>query len=198
MSVFVIALTGSIGMGKTTTAQMFADEGIPVWSADDAVHRLYARDGAGVRAIQDLHPDAIVDGAVDRNRLAAWIGQDATRLNDIEARIHPLVAADRSAFLSNTAADIALVDIPLLFETGAQDVADLIVVVSAPKGVQRARVLDRPDMTEDRFDLILSKQLPDAEKRARADVVIETISLEAARSAVQTLLSDIRKTLANA
>jgi dephospho-CoA kinase len=189
---FVLGLTGSIGMGKSTTAQMFADEGIPVWDADAAVARLYERGGAAVPVIAALRPQAIAEGRVDRAELKDWIASDATALSQIERAVHPLVAADREAFLSSTSAPIVLLDIPLLYEIGADTMADAVVVVSVPPDVQRERVMARPGMTPDQLDTILARQMPDAEKRARADYVIETTSLEAARSAVQSVLEDVK------
>lgn len=190
---FLIGLTGSIGMGKSTTAAMFAALGIPVWDADAAVADLYGPGGEGSAAIADLFPDAATEHGVDREKLRLIIAASPDALARIEARIHPLVAAHRSAFVENCEDDIALLDIPLLFEIGADQSVDHIVVVSAPPDIQRARVLARPGMTPDRFDAILARQLADSEKRARADTVIETLSLDATRAAVESLVKNLRQ-----
>ncbi|MGR3341953.1 MAG: dephospho-CoA kinase [Paracoccaceae bacterium] len=195
---FVIGLTGSIGMGKTTTADMFAAEGVLVWDADAAVHRLYSAGGAAVESIERLHPAAVVDEAVSRPALKKWMAEDRLALARVENVVHPLVAADRGEFLEKSDAPIVILDIPLLFETGAGEDMDMVVVVSAPTDVQRSRVLGRAGMTETQLDAILSKQMPDAEKRARADVVIPTESLAEARAAVHELVLRIRRQLGDA
>ena len=188
----VIALTGSIGMGKSTTAAMFAEEGVPVWDADAAVARLYAPGGAGGSAIARLRPEAVRgDGSVDREALRHWVTADPAALPALEAAIHPLVGADRERFLAETDAPVVLVDIPLLLETGGEALADTVVVASAPAAAQRARVLAREGMTPERLDAILARQVPDAEKRARADHVVETLTPEGARAAVRRILEGL-------
>lgn len=190
-----LGLTGSIGMGKSTTAAMFAEEGVPLWDADAAVHRLYAAGAAGAAAIGSLAPDALAaDGAVDRQALRAAIAGDATLLAKVEAAVHPLVAADRSSFAAKAeeeGAPLILFDIPLLFETGGEKGVDRVVVVTAPAATQRARVLGRGTMTAADLDAILARQMPDAEKRAKADYVIDTSAgLEAARARVREILRE--------
>lgn len=173
----VLGLTGSIGMGKSTTAKMFAEAGIPVWDADSTVHRLYAAGEAGAQAIAGIAPQAITDGAVDRNKLRDAILKDPDLLNKVEAVIHPLVGRDRAEFLREARENgqkIAVVDIPLLFEGGGERNVDQVVVVTAPASVQRARVLERPGMTVKAFEAILAKQVPDAVKREKADHLIDT------------------------
>ncbi|MBK5934037.1 dephospho-CoA kinase [Rhodovulum imhoffii] len=189
---FLLGLTGSIGMGKSTTAGFFREAGVPVWDADAAVHRLYAPGGAGVVAIATLCPGAVRDGRVDRAALKAWIDKDTSALSRIETVIHPLVVEDRRAFIADhMQAPLIVLDIPLLFETGAESILDGILVVTAPLEIQRARVLARPGMTEIHLSAILARQMPDTEKRARADYVIETHSLEQTRVEVQTLIGQI-------
>lgn len=189
-----LGLTGSVGMGKSTTAALFAEAGVPVWDADAAVHRLYAPGGAGAAALADLVPEAVAGGAVDRARLRAAVTARPELLDAIEGRVHPLVAADRQIFgAENPDAEVVVYDIPLLYETGAAGWLDGVLVVTAPREVQRERVLARRGMTEAMFDQILTRQTPDAEKRARADFVIETDKgVDAARADVLGLLARIR------
>lgn len=191
-----VALTGSIGMGKSTVTAMFAEEGAAVWNADEAVHRLYAKGGAGVDPVAARFPAAIAGAGVDRGVLSALVLDDAAALADLEAIVHPLVAADRAAFLDNAAredVDIAVLDIPLLFEKGGEKFFDAVVVVSAPPEIQRARVLARPGMTERKYRSILMKQTPDSEKKRRADFVIDTgVSLEETRAQVKSVMSGLK------
>lgn len=190
---FRLGLTGSIGMGKSTTAQFFREAGVPVWDADAAVHAAYGPGGAAVAAIAALHPPAAGPEGVDRAALKRWIAADPGALARIEAAVHPVIARDRAEFLDrHRGADLVLLDIPLLYETGAERWLDAVLVVTAPADVQRARVLARPGMTAEVLALLLAKQMPDAEKRARADHVIETTGLETARAAVQDLIARIR------
>ena len=195
---FRLGLTGSIGMGKSTTAAMFADEGIPVWDADAVVHRLYEAGEAAALAVAPMFPEAIAaDGSVDRAALRRRIRTDPSALDRLNEAVHPLVRQDRSVFLDQHAVSpVVLLDIPLLYESGLEDACDAVAVVSAPAEVQRDRVLAR-GMTEADFRMIVSRQLPDAEKRARADYIIPTTSLEAARRAVKDVLADISHRIAD-
>lgn len=188
-----LGLTGSIGMGKSTTAAMFRDLGHPVWDADQAVHRLYAPGGAAVQPLREAFPGCITDGAVDRGLLKQALAADPGALARLEAIVHPLVAADRAAFIADhPEAPLIVLDIPLLFETGRDPALDGVAVVSTDAETQRARVLARPGMTPQMLDMILSRQMPDAEKRARADWVIPTDDLTTTRQAVLSLIEEIR------
>lgn len=189
---FLLGLTGSIGMGKSTTAQMFVDEGCALWDADAAVHRLYAKGGAAVAPFAQVFPDAVIDGAVSRPALKEIIGRDPSALKQIEAIVHPLVGQDRAEFLANADADIVVLDIPLLFETGGDARVDATACVFTDDATQEARVMERGTMTSDQFLSIKAKQLPAAEKCARATYVIETDTLEHARAQVQKIVSTIR------
>ncbi|UOA30335.1 Dephospho-CoA kinase [Sulfitobacter sp. DSM 110093] len=195
---FHLGLTGSIGMGKSTTAKMFAEEGCAVWDADAAVHRLYAAGGAAVAPMQGAFPAAIEAGSVSRSALKEIIATDPTALPRIEAIVHPLVAQDRAAFLADATSDIAVLDIPLLFETGGEAAMDAVACVIIPDTLQRDRVLARGTMTEVQFDAIRTKQMPAKEKCARAHYVIETDTLDHARAQVQAVIRDIREKLSHA
>ena len=179
-------------MGKSTTAQLFADEGCPVWDADAAVHRLYAQGGLAVAPMQAIFPEAIEDGVVSREKLKAIIAGDASALKRIEAVVHPLVAQDRAGFLARHPDEIVILDIPLLFETGAADRMDAVVVVSVDAAEQRRRVLGRGTMSAAQFETILAKQTPDAEKREKADYIVLTTSPAEAWRQVREILADIR------
>ena len=192
---FVIALTGSIGMGKSTTAGFFADAGVPVYDADAAVHALY--EGEAVAPIEAAFPGTTRDGKVDREELAKRVLGNPQALQRLEAIVHPLVRQAQAKFLREAeaqGAEVVVIDIPLLFETKGEERADAVVVVSAPADVQRARVLGRPGMSAERFDAILAKQMPDAEKRWRADFVVDTSrSFEDARAQVHAILEAVAK-----
>lgn len=190
-----IGLTGSIGMGKSTVGAMFAELGAAIWDADAAVHRLYARGGQAVKKVADRFPGAIVDGVVDRAKLSSLVVGKADALKDLEQIVHPLVAADRFAtheMAENSGVPAIVLDIPLLFETGGNHWCDVVVVVSAPAEVQRQRVLQRADMTEEKFEAILAKQMSDTEKRAKADHIIPTGgTLDETRAAVEDVWREI-------
>ncbi len=190
---FRLGLTGSIGMGKSSTAKLFAEAGCDVWDADAAVHRLYAKGGAAVAPMQAAFPDAIVDGAVSRDILKRIIGEMPDALKQIEAIVHPLVGQDRAEFAKTAHSDILVLDIPLLFETGGNTAMDAVVVVTIDAEEQRRRVLDRGTMTQAQFEAIRAKQVPDDEKRALADYVIVTDTVEHARAQVQDVIADIRR-----
>ena len=192
---FVLGLTGSIGMGKSTTAQMFVELGCALWDADAAVHRLYAQGGAAVAPFAAAFPDAIVDGAVSRLALKDIIGRDPAALKQIEQIVHPLVGEDRADFLAQTTADIVVLDIPLLFETGGDARVDATACVFTDDAIQEARVMARGTMTREQFLSIKAKQMPAAEKCARATYVIQTDTLEHARTQVQNVVETIRSQL---
>ena len=195
---FLLGLTGSIGMGKSTTAQIFAEMGCDLWDADAAVHRLYAAGGAAVAPMGAAFPAAIQDGAVSRPALKAIIAADPQALKRIEAIVHPLVAADRAAFIAAAKEPIVVLDIPLLYETGGDAHVDAVACVFVDEAEQQARVMARGTMTRDQFLAIRAKQMPAAEKCARADYVIVTDTLEHARAQVQTVIADIKDRLAHA
>ncbi len=195
---FALGLTGSIGMGKSTTAQMFEDEGCALWDADAAVHRLYAKGGAAVEPMWEAFPSAIVAHSVSREALKQIIANDPDALKAIEKIVHPLVAADRASFRTASSADILVFDIPLLFETGGEAAMDAVACVSIPAEEQRRRVMARGTMSEAQFEQIRAKQTPNEEKCARADFVIITDTLDHARVQVQDIVRQIRAGLANA
>jgi dephospho-CoA kinase len=192
---FVLCLTGSLGMGKTTAARFFAEAGIPVHDSDAAVHALY--EGEAVAAIEWAFPGSTQDGKVDRTRLAAMVLSDAAALARLEAIVHPLVSVSTEKFLAEAqaaGAKIVVLDVPLLFEAELECRCDAIVVVSATAEIQRRRALDRAGMTEDKFTAILGKQMPDAEKRKRADFILDSSgSFEYARSQVRDILRAVGK-----
>lgn len=191
----IIGLTGSIGMGKSTTSGFFADAGAVIWNADEAVHRLYEKGGPAVAPIAEAFGDVIVNGAVDRVRLATLLGQDDTRFKTLEAIVHPLVGMDRAEALAaarENGVKLAVLDIPLLFETGGDAFVDAVVVVSASAEIQRQRVLSRPGASVERFEAILARQMPDAEKRKRADFIIDTGSgFDVARAQVMNVVETV-------
>jgi len=192
---FVLGLTGSLGMGKSTTARFFAEEGVPLHDADAAVHRLY--EGEATPLIEAACPGTTSGGRVDRDKLAKKVLGDSAAIKKLETIIHPLVGRAEARFLDEAArkdAAVVVLDIPLLFETGADRRCDAVVVVSAPADVQRARAFERPGMMEEKFQAILAKQMPDAEKRARADFVVDTSKgFDAARAQVREILGCIAR-----
>lgn len=190
---FVLGLTGSLGMGKSTTAKFFAEEGVPVHDADAAVHQLY--EGEATSLIEAAFPGTTADKKVDRNKLAQRVLGDNAAIQKLEQIVHPLVRSAEERFLAEAerkGATVAVLDIPLLFETGGDNRCDAVVVVSAPADMQRMRVLERPSMTEQKFAAILAKQMPDGEKRARADFVVDTSKgFDAARAQVREILARV-------
>lgn len=192
---FILGLTGSLGMGKSTTAKFFAEEGVPVHDADAAVHRLY--EGEAVPLIEAAFPGTTADGKVDRDKLAKRVFGDSAAIKKLEKIVHPLVHAEERSFLAAAkaaGAKVAVLDIPLLFETKGDERCDAVVVVSAPAEVQRARAFERPGMTEAKFQAILAKQMSNAEKRARADFIVDSgQGFEAARTQVREILERVAK-----
>ncbi|QCI96655.1 dephospho-CoA kinase [Agrobacterium larrymoorei] len=190
-----IGLTGSIGMGKSTTADLFAQEGVPVCDSDQVVHDLY--EGEAVASISSAFPSAVVNGKVDREALSRILRQNPANFGVLENIVHPLVRLKQIEFLAeqkNKGAAFVLLDIPLLFETDAQDRVDVVVVVSGASEIQRQRVLTRAGMTEEKFAMILARQMPDVEKRERADFVIDTGNgIENARDQVRAVLDSLRR-----
>jgi dephospho-CoA kinase len=193
----VIGLTGSIGMGKSTVAQMFAEEGAPAFDSDAVVHQLYARGGAAVAPVEAAFPGVAKNGVIDRSALSARLVDNPEAIKQLEAIVHPLVRRAQTEFLDRhrqAGVAAAVLDIPLLFESGGAERVDRIVVVSAPAAVQKQRVISRPGMSEEKFAYLLSRQTPDAEKRARADFVIDTGGeLEATRAQVRAVLDALRE-----
>ncbi|MFK7754928.1 MAG: dephospho-CoA kinase [Sedimentitalea sp.] len=195
---FALGLTGSIGMGKSTTAKMFSELGCAVWDADAAVHRLYAPGGGAVEPMRAVFPTAIIDGGVDRNTLKQIIATNPDALKQIETIVHPLVGQDRTDFRAAATSDILVFDIPLLFETGGEARVDAVACVSIDAQTQEARVMARGTMTKAQFEQIKQKQMPDGEKRTKADYIIITDTESHAREQVQAIVSDIRKGLGHA
>lgn len=192
---FNLGLTGSIGMGKSTTAAMFAGEGCDVWDADAAVHRLYAPNGPAIAPIAKLVPDALKGDILDRTILRDAIRSDQTLLSQIESIVHPMVRADRDAFRATSKAEILVFDIPLLFETGAETEMDAVACVWIDEQTQQSRVLERGTMSLEDLELILSRQMPIELKREKSDYVIQTDTTEHARAQVKAVIADIRRTL---
>jgi len=190
---FILGLTGSLGMGKSVTARFFAEQGVPVHDADAVVHRLY--EGAAAAAIEAAFPGTTAGGKVDRDKLTARVLRDGAALKRLEAIVHPLVQEAERRLLAEAESrgeKVAVLDIPLLFETGGEKRVDAVVVVSAPPEVQRARVLERPGMTVEKLEAILAKQMPDDEKRRRADFIVDTSrGFEAARAEVRAILDAV-------
>ncbi|MET0443344.1 MAG: dephospho-CoA kinase [Pseudorhodoplanes sp.] len=190
---FILGLTGSIGMGKSTTAKLFAEEGVPVHDADAAVHALY--EGKAAPLIEAIFPGTTANGKVDRQKLGSVVVGDPEALKRLEAIVHPLVAQARDRFLAKARLDgakTAVLDIPLLFEVGADKLVDAVVVVSAAPHIQRQRVMERPGMTAEKFEALLAKQVPDVEKRRRADFILDSShGIEPARLQVREILKKV-------
>ncbi|WP_179381394.1 dephospho-CoA kinase [Jannaschia marina] len=188
----ILGLTGSMGMGKSTTAQMFRDLGVPVWDADATVHALYAEGGAAVEPVARRFPGTRTETGIDRSALrAALNAEPETGLDALNAIVHPLVAADRGAWTVKQGAGLVVWDVPLFFETGTDAACDRVAVVTVDAETQRARILARGTMSPAELDLILARQMPDADKRARADYIIETTDMDRARSRVAEIVEEL-------
>ena len=191
----VLGLTGSIGMGKSTTAKLFAEAGVPVYDADAAVHLLY--EGEAVPAIEAAFPGTTANGKVDRNKLSARVVHDPAAIKRLEGIVHPMLGASRQKFLHDaeqSGAPVAVVDVPLLFETGGEKRVDAVVVVTTTPEIQRERILTRPNMTDEKLDAILARQMPDAEKRKRAHFVVDTShGLDPVRARIRDILDEAVK-----
>jgi dephospho-CoA kinase len=191
----ILGLTGSIGMGKSTTAKLFAEAGVPVYDADAAVHQIY--EGEAAPAIEAAFPGTTVDGKVDRARLSARVLHNPAAIKQLEQIVHPMLGASRKKFLDDaeqSGAPVAVVDVPLLYETGGEKRVDAVVVVTTTPEAQRERILARDNMTNEKLDAILARQLPDAEKRKRADFVVDTShGLDPVRAAIRDILAEIVK-----
>jgi dephospho-CoA kinase len=191
----ILGLTGSIGMGKSTTAKLFAEAGVPVYDADATVHKIYQ--GEAASAIEAAFPGTTVDGKVDRNKLSARVVHDPAAMKQLEQIVHPMLGASREKFLDDaerSGAPVAVVDVPLLFETGGEKRVDAVVVVTTSPEVQRERILARDNMTGEKLDAILARQLPDVEKRERADFVVDTShGLDPVRAQIRDILREVAK-----
>jgi len=191
----VLGLTGSIGMGKSTTAKLFAEAGVPVYDADAAVHLLY--EGEAVPAIEAAFPGTTANGKVDRNKLSARVVHDPAAIKRLEGIVHPMLGASRQKFLQDaeqSGAPVAVIDVPLLFETGGEKRVDAVVVVTTTPEIQRERILTRPNMTDEKLDAILARQMPDAEKRKRAHFVVDTShGLDPVRARIRDILDEAVK-----
>lgn len=195
---FLLGLTGSIGMGKSTMAKLFAEAGCDVWDADAAVHRIYSKGGSAVEPMRALEPRAVIDDTVSRPSLRALIAEDPTLLVRIEKIVHPLVGQDRQQFIDTAQSDILVFDIPLLFETGGNARMDAVVCVSIPAELQQKRVMERGTMTLDQFEQIKAKQMPNDDKVALSDYVVITDTMDHAREQVQAIVNTIKAGLPHA
>lgn len=198
MTAFRLGLTGSMGMGKSTTAGFFAELGLPVWDADAAVHRLYALGGAAVAPITAQFPAALGPTGIDRAVLRQIISSNPAALSTLETIVHPLVAEDRETFIAQATADIVILDIPLLFEKGTEATLDATLLCTAPPALQKSRLLARGTMSESQIETILARQMPDAEKRARATHIVETLSPDQVRAYVRALVEHLRSRVLHA